>query len=36
MTDLDADAHAHSVTKIFPRLGEITSTAELLNSLGAA
>jgi nicotinamidase-related amidase len=36
MTDLDADAHAHSVTKIFPRLGEITSTAELLNSLAAA
>jgi nicotinamidase-related amidase len=35
MTDLDNDAHIHSVTKIFPRLGEVTSTAELLNAVSA-
>ena len=30
MADRDADAHAHSTTKIFPRLGETGTTAELL------
>jgi nicotinamidase-related amidase len=33
MTDLNADAHRHSVEKIFPRLGETTTTGEVLNHL---
>ncbi|HWZ87653.1 MAG TPA: isochorismatase family cysteine hydrolase [Polyangiaceae bacterium] len=33
MTDLDADAHQHSVAKIFPRLGETATTEEALNLL---
>ena len=28
MTDMDADNHTHSVEKIFPRIGETTTTAE--------
>jgi len=35
MTDLDADAHANSVGRIFPRLGETGTTAEILELLGA-
>ncbi|MDN3356166.1 hydrolase [Actinomadura sp. DC4] len=30
MTDLDADAHHNSVERIFPRLGETGTTAEIL------
>ncbi|QQC67279.1 isochorismatase family protein [Paraburkholderia ginsengisoli] len=30
MTDLNADAHTNSVTRIFPRLGETGTTQELL------
>lgn len=30
MTDMNADAHANSVTRIFPRLGETGSTAEVI------
>ncbi|MER6947505.1 hydrolase [Nonomuraea sp. NPDC000554] len=30
MTDLDADAHRHSIEKIFPRLGETGTTADIL------
>jgi nicotinamidase-related amidase len=30
MTDLSAEAHAHSVTRIFPRLGETGTTAQIL------
>lgn len=30
MTDLDADAHHNSVQRIFPRLGETGSTADIL------
>ena len=30
MTDLDADVHANSVGKIFPRLGETTTTAQIV------
>lgn len=30
ITDTDADAHANSVSKIFPRLAEMTTTATLL------
>lgn len=33
MTDLDPVAHQHSIEKIFPRLGETTTTAELLAKL---
>ena len=36
MTDLDHDAHVHSLTKIFPRLGEVTDTAEVLKAVRAA
>jgi nicotinamidase-related amidase len=30
MTDLDADAHAYSVTRVFPRIGETGTTAEII------
>ena len=30
MTDRDADAHRHSVEKIFPRLGETDTTGNVL------
>ena len=30
MTDRDADAHRHSVEKIFPRIGETDTTANVL------
>jgi nicotinamidase-related amidase len=33
MTDRDAEAHRHSVEKIFPRLGETASTDEVLGLL---
>jgi nicotinamidase-related amidase len=33
MTDRDADAHRHSVEKIFPRLGEIDTTENVLKLL---
>jgi nicotinamidase-related amidase len=33
MTDLSLDAHNHSVTRIFPRLGENTTTHEILELL---
>ena len=36
MTDRDADCHRHSVEKIFPRLGESTTTEEVLTLLGVA
>jgi nicotinamidase-related amidase len=36
MTDLDADSHAHSLNKIFSRLGEVTNTAEVLKAVHAA
>lgn len=31
MTDRDADAHRNSISKIFPRLGEVTNTAAVLD-----
>lgn len=34
MTDRDADAHRHSIEKIFPRLGETTTTDDVLKRLG--
>jgi nicotinamidase-related amidase len=36
MTDLNADAHANSVTRIFPRLGETGTTTEILDLLDRA
>jgi nicotinamidase-related amidase len=36
MTDRDADAHRNSVEKTFPRLGETTTTCDLLKRLNAA
>ncbi len=33
MADADADAHANSVGRIFPRLGESGTTAEVLELL---
>jgi hypothetical protein len=36
MTDMEAENHDHSVRKIFPRLGETTTTAELLDRLTLA
>lgn len=30
MTDINAGAHQHSVTTIFPRLGEVTATSDVL------
>jgi nicotinamidase-related amidase len=33
MTDLDADAHAHSIKRIFPRLGETGTTREIIDLL---
>jgi nicotinamidase-related amidase len=33
MTDLDPDAHRHSVEKIFPRLGETATTSEIIAML---
>ena len=35
MTDRDADAHRHSVEKIFPRLGETATTDDVLKLLQA-
>jgi nicotinamidase-related amidase len=35
MTDRDADAHLNSVEKIFPRLGEIAKTEEVLQMLNS-
>lgn len=34
MTDRDEQAHRHSVERIFPRLGEIAQTQEVLDLLG--
>ncbi len=36
MTDMNADAHENSVTRIFPRLGETGTTREVLDLLDGA
>jgi nicotinamidase-related amidase len=36
MTDLNADAHANSITRIFPRLGENGTTQEVLDLLDSS
>ncbi|WP_411104014.1 hydrolase [Streptomyces sp. cmx-4-9] len=33
--DTDADSHAHTFGKIFPRLGRVSSTDEIITALGA-
>lgn len=33
MADLDAEAHRHSIERIFPRLGETAATADILAAL---
>lgn len=35
MTDMNADAHANSITRIFPRLGETGTTREIIELLGS-
>ena len=35
MTDLNPDAHTNSITRIFPRLGQCATTAEIITLLGA-
>jgi isochorismate hydrolase len=35
MTDRDGDAHRHSVDKVFPRLGEVDATDNLLARLNS-
>jgi hypothetical protein len=34
MTDMNPDAHANSLTRIFPRLGETGTTQEIIDLLG--
>jgi len=36
MADMSADAHAHSIAAIFPKLGETGTTREVIALLGAA
>jgi nicotinamidase-related amidase len=36
VTDMNPDAHANSITRIFPRLGETATTREILDLLGRA
>ncbi|MDR3475980.1 MAG: isochorismatase family protein, partial [Devosia sp.] len=33
MTDLQADAHAYSVTRVFPRIGETGATQDIIHLL---
>jgi nicotinamidase-related amidase len=33
MTDIDADAHHNSIERIFPKLGELGTTAEIIELL---
>jgi nicotinamidase-related amidase len=33
MTDMDADVHTNSVTRIFPKLGETGTTSEIIDLL---
>jgi nicotinamidase-related amidase len=35
MTDLNADAHTNSITRIFPRLGETGTSREIIDLLGS-
>jgi isochorismate hydrolase len=33
ITDVDSSSHAHNFTKIFPRLGEIATTEQIIDTL---
>ena len=33
MTDMEADAHTYSITRVFPRIGETGTTREIINLL---
>ena len=33
MTDMQADAHNYSVTRVFPKIGETGTTQEIINLL---
>jgi hypothetical protein len=33
MTDTDPDAHANSIERVFPKLGQTATTAEILSML---
>jgi hypothetical protein len=35
MTDLELDAHTNSIARIFPRLGETGTTAEIIELLAS-
>ncbi|MGW0964773.1 isochorismatase family protein [Streptomyces sp. NPDC002516] len=35
MSDPDADSHRHSVERVFPKLGETATTAEVIDMVGA-
>jgi nicotinamidase-related amidase len=35
MTDADADSHRHSIERVFPRIGETATTAEVIDTVGA-
>ncbi|MFE4856819.1 isochorismatase family protein [Streptomyces sp. NPDC056670] len=35
MSDPDTEAHRHSIARVFPKLGETATTAEVLDMLGA-
>lgn len=35
MTDPDAEAHRHSIARVFPKLGETATTAEVVEKAGA-
>jgi len=36
MSDMSADNHKHAMTAVYPRIAEITSTAEALTALRGA
>ena len=36
MTDMNADAHHNSITRIFPRIGETGTTQQIIDLLNAA
>ncbi|MCX4553274.1 hypothetical protein [Streptomyces sp. NBC_01500] len=33
--DPDADSHRHSIERVFPKLGETATTAEVIDRIGA-
>ena len=35
MTDANADSHRHSLERIFPRIGQVRTTAEILGAMAS-